>query len=252
MLQATGEFYREEGNRCVSQMDCIQYMKKVRSSRLDDRVSTTNAFPLVQILVLIDDEEFRSRKFLSPTSYKKVYNECLQRLVCDHFDTLKSECPNLIVGEDLEGEKRRATTWRDEIHRVRSALHNMYKLLNPTQIGTGYMVDRLQEHIAQIGHEKVQSLKGENVRRAVRKAKKAFPLRLFLVIDAVRWDAVGIAHKIHEYHQRNLCQWFEFCFGIGQSVYDYCEYEIGQSSLCQSTRIGSFRLHRLSPLFDLI
>ena len=74
---------------------------------------TTNVFSLAQILVLIDDEEFRSRKFLSPTSYKKVYNECLQRLVCDHFDTLKSECPNLIVQEDLDGERNDETMKRN-------------------------------------------------------------------------------------------------------------------------------------------
>ena len=56
---------------------------------------------------MIDDEEFRSRKFLNPTSYQKVYVECLQRLVCDHFDTLKSECNELIVKEDLEGRYER-------------------------------------------------------------------------------------------------------------------------------------------------
>jgi hypothetical protein len=56
-----------------------------------------------QILLLIDDEEFRSRKFLNSTSYTKEHNECLQRLVCDHFDTLKSECNELIVKEDLDG-----------------------------------------------------------------------------------------------------------------------------------------------------
>jgi hypothetical protein len=57
----------------------------------------------MQILLLIDDEEFRSRKFLNSTSYTKVHNECLQRLVCDHFDTLKSECNELIIKEDLDG-----------------------------------------------------------------------------------------------------------------------------------------------------
>ncbi|CAF1220958.1 unnamed protein product [Rotaria sordida] len=125
LLQATGEYYREEGNRCLTKHDCIQYMKK--------------------ILLLIDDEEFRSRKFLNPTSYSKVYNECLQRLVCDHFDTLKSECNELIIKEDLD------------------ALNNMYKLLKPTHIGINYMVEKLQDHISRIGHEKIQSLKGENL-----------------------------------------------------------------------------------------
>ncbi|CAF0895622.1 unnamed protein product [Adineta ricciae] len=125
LIQATGEYYREEGNRLLTKLDCIQYMKK--------------------ILLLIDDEEFRSRKFLNPTSYSKVYNECLQRLVCDHFETFKGECNELIVREDLD------------------ALQNMYKLLKPTHIGINYMVERLQEHIARIGHDKVQSLKGENL-----------------------------------------------------------------------------------------
>jgi len=52
---------------------------------------------------LIEGEKFRSRKFLHSTSYEKVDTECLQRLVCDHFDTLKSQCHELIVREDLDG-----------------------------------------------------------------------------------------------------------------------------------------------------
>lgn len=43
------------------------------------------------------------------------------------------------------------------------ALNNMYKLLKPTHIGINYMVEKLQEYISHIGHEKIQSLKGENV-----------------------------------------------------------------------------------------
>ena len=39
----------------------------------------------------------------------------------------------------------------------------MYKLLKPTHIGINYMVEKLQEYISQIGHEQIQSLKGENV-----------------------------------------------------------------------------------------
>lgn len=41
----------------------------------------------------------------------------------------------------------------------------MYKLLKPTHIGINYMVEKLQDYISRIGHEKIQSLKGENVRR---------------------------------------------------------------------------------------
>lgn len=39
----------------------------------------------------------------------------------------------------------------------------MYKLLEPTHIGISYMVERLQDHISNIGQEKVQALKGDNV-----------------------------------------------------------------------------------------
>ena len=114
---------------------------------------------------MIDDEEFRSRKFLNPTSYQKVYVECLQRLVCDHFDTLKSECNELIVKEDLDGRPNpeRTPVIPQAILFLSLALQNMYKLLKPSHIGTNYMVKRLEDNIAHIGHEKVQSLKGENV-----------------------------------------------------------------------------------------
>ncbi|CAF4302679.1 unnamed protein product, partial [Adineta steineri] len=124
-LQATGKYYREEGDRCLNKLDCIQYMKK--------------------ILLLIDDEEFRSRKFLNSTSYSKVYHECLQRLVCDHYDTLKNQCTELIIREDLD------------------ALRNMYKLLKPTHIGITYMVEQLQEHMSRTGHERIQTLPGDNL-----------------------------------------------------------------------------------------
>ncbi len=39
----------------------------------------------------------------------------------------------------------------------------MYKLLKPTHIGINYMVERLREHISNLGHEKIQSLRGDNV-----------------------------------------------------------------------------------------
>jgi len=101
-LQATGEYYREEGNRLIAKLDCIQYMKKVIENKIK-KIYFFNLFISIQISLLIDDEEFRSRKFLNSTSYKKVHKECLQCLVCDHFDTLKSECNELIIKEDLDG-----------------------------------------------------------------------------------------------------------------------------------------------------
>lgn len=40
----------------------------------------------------------------------------------------------------------------------------MYKLLKPTHIGINYMVERLKDNITSIGNERIQSLKGDNVR----------------------------------------------------------------------------------------
>ncbi|CAF1129217.1 unnamed protein product, partial [Didymodactylos carnosus] len=97
------------------------------------------------VLLLLDDEEFRSRKFLNPTSYTKVYNECHLYLIIVNMEIFKNECNKLIVEEDME------------------ALQNMYKLLKPIQTGIQYMVERLQDNITHIGNEKVQSLKGENL-----------------------------------------------------------------------------------------
>lgn len=117
--------------------------------------------------MLLDDEELRSYKFLNPTSYIKVKNECLQRLVCDHFDTFKNECNELIAREDFDGIKRKLSRCLSEIFVLLCflALRNMYKLLKPTHIGINYLVDKFQAHILSIGYEKVQSLKGENVCR---------------------------------------------------------------------------------------
>jgi hypothetical protein len=48
----------------------------------------------------------------------------------------------------------------------------MYKLLKPTHIGINYMVEKLQDNISRIGHEKVQSLKGDNVCYSKRRIKE--------------------------------------------------------------------------------
>ncbi|CAF1523186.1 unnamed protein product [Adineta steineri] len=39
----------------------------------------------------------------------------------------------------------------------------MYKLLKPTHIGITYMVEQLQEHMSRTGHERIQSLPGDNL-----------------------------------------------------------------------------------------
>jgi hypothetical protein len=55
----------------------------------------------------------------------------------------------------------------------------MYKLLKPTHIGINYMVEKLQDNISRIGHDKVQSLKGENVCYFIKNFRKSSFLWFF-------------------------------------------------------------------------
>ena len=83
----------------------------------------------------------------------------------------------------------------------------MYKLLNPTHIGTSYMVEQLKDHIAHIGHEKIQSLKGETVCIEDGAAGSMIVRISVLAIDLVRGDSSGTTYQVYEYHQRDVCQW---------------------------------------------
>jgi hypothetical protein len=60
----------------------------------------------------------------------------------------------------------------------------MYKLLKPTHIGINYMVEKLQDNISRIGHNKIQSLKGENVCYYFEKENERF-IFMFLVINII-------------------------------------------------------------------
>lgn len=55
------------------------------------------------------------------------------------------------------------------------ALQNMFQLLKPTDIGISYMVERLQGYITNLGHEQIQSLRGENVSEDARTNHRHFP-----------------------------------------------------------------------------
>lgn len=87
----------------------------------------------------------RSRRFLNPSSYTKVNQECQKRLVEAYLGFLHSECKELIKNE------------------VKHDLRNMYKLLKPFPNGLTVMVEEVQNHIARIGLEAVNGLKGDNV-----------------------------------------------------------------------------------------
>lgn len=81
----------------------------------------------------------------------------------------------------------------------------MYKLLNPTHIGTSYMVEQLKEHIAHIGHEKIQSLKGETVGIEDEAVGSMIVRISVLAINLVRGNPSGTTYEVYEYHQRDIC-----------------------------------------------
>jgi len=126
LLQDTGDYYRVEANKLLESMNCSDYMEKVLSR--------------------IDEESYRARKFLHPSSYEKVLHVCQQRMIADHLQRLHEVCP-----EFVRTEKRKD-------------LSNMYKLLKPIAGGLDTLVTEVEEHIKEVGQENLQSvLKSENV-----------------------------------------------------------------------------------------
>ncbi|XP_033639756.1 cullin-2-like [Asterias rubens] len=125
LIHDTGEYYRKESANLLQNHNCAQYMEKV--------------------LQRLEEENFRSRKFLHHSSYNKVMHECRTRMVADHMSFLHGECRNMVRTEML------------------SDLARMYKLLKPVPNGLHIMVTELQEHIKQTGLQSVSSLQGDNV-----------------------------------------------------------------------------------------
>ncbi|KAL5007129.1 hypothetical protein ScPMuIL_015935 [Solemya velum] len=128
-LRETGDYYRKEASQLKDECTCSEYMEKV--------------------IQKLDNENFRSRKFLHPSSYAKVTHECQQRMVADHLqfihEFLKSDCKELMHTER------------------RKDLGNMYTLLKPIQRGLGFLIQQVEDHIRQMGLEAVKNLKGENI-----------------------------------------------------------------------------------------
>lgn len=124
-LKETGDFYRSEAAKLKDECVCSDYMEKV--------------------IKKLQEEDFRSRKFLHPSSYGKVTHECQQRMVADHLMFLHGECPEMVQNEKLQD------------------LENMYKLLKPIHGGLQLLIQEVEEHIKSVGLEAVKNLKGDNV-----------------------------------------------------------------------------------------
>ena len=117
----------------------------------------------LKALARLNEENLRSRKFLNPSSYSKVSQQCQQRLVEDYLNFLHSECQELIKNEIKNGFVFICLFTFDNKLLFILDLRNMYKLLKPVTNGLGLLVDEVQHHITNIGLEAVRGLKGENV-----------------------------------------------------------------------------------------
>uniref|UniRef100_A0A2C9LFS3 Cullin family profile domain-containing protein n=1 Tax=Biomphalaria glabrata TaxID=6526 RepID=A0A2C9LFS3_BIOGL len=122
-LKETGEFYRHEAARLKADCTCSEYLEKV--------------------IQRLDNENFRSRKFLHSTSYAKVTHEVQTRMVADIIDFLHGECKDMV-----EQEKRKDLT-------------NLYILLKPIHKGLEVLVKEVESHIKQQGIQSVVSLKND-------------------------------------------------------------------------------------------
>ncbi|BFZ01433.1 hypothetical protein BsWGS_04472 [Bradybaena similaris] len=122
-LKETGEFYRHEAARLKAECTCSDYLEKV--------------------IQRLDNENFRSRKFLHSTSYAKVTQEVQARMVADIIDFLHGECKEMV-----EHEKRKDLT-------------NLYILLKPIHKGLDTLVKEVETHIKQQGMQSVLSLQND-------------------------------------------------------------------------------------------
>ena len=50
-------------------------------------------------LARLNEENMRSRRFLNPSSYNKINQECQKRLIEDYLSFLHFECKELIKNE---------------------------------------------------------------------------------------------------------------------------------------------------------
>uniref|UniRef100_A0A8D2Q5A1 Cullin 2 n=1 Tax=Varanus komodoensis TaxID=61221 RepID=A0A8D2Q5A1_VARKO len=128
-LNETGEYYKQEASNLMQESNCSQYMEKV--------------------LCRLKDEEMRCRKYLHPSSYGKVINECQQRMVADHLQFLHAECHSIIRQEK------------------RNDMANMYTLLHAVPSGLPHMIQELQNHIHDEGLRATSNLSQENALTSV-------------------------------------------------------------------------------------
>ncbi|KAK5638922.1 hypothetical protein RI129_013217 [Pyrocoelia pectoralis] len=124
-LNSSGEHFKRDAARLLESKDVSFYMEKV--------------------IAKIDEELFRARKFLHPSSLPKITQRCETHMVAEHLLFLYSECKNMVQGERKQD------------------LSNMYILLKSVPNAVGVLVETVLDHIKTQGLVAVNNLQGENV-----------------------------------------------------------------------------------------
>lgn len=125
LLVDTEIYYSGLAQTMLSELSCSQYME--------------------QVIILLEQEEIRAKKYLHESSVEKVISLCQKVMIKAHKEKLHSVCHDLITNEENKD------------------LRNMYRLLKPIQAGLSVMVKEFEEYVKKKGLEAVSRLTGENV-----------------------------------------------------------------------------------------
>lgn len=125
LLQASGEYYRNEALKLLQRCTVSEYMEEV--------------------IKLLDEEQKRAAKFLHDSSLTKLRKECEERMITDHLQFLYSECKEMVSQDKRED------------------LKNMYTLLKPIPDGLKNLIQIFLDHIKNEGTETISTLAGDNI-----------------------------------------------------------------------------------------
>ncbi|CAB07302.3 Cullin-2 [Caenorhabditis elegans] len=125
LLTDTEQYYSALAQKMLTDLSCSEYME--------------------QVIVLLEQEEMRAKKYLHESSVEKVITLCQKVMIKAHKDKLHAVCHDLITNEENKD------------------LRNMYRLLKPIQAGLSVMVKEFEEYVKKKGLEAVSRLTGENV-----------------------------------------------------------------------------------------
>eukprot|EP00123_Amoebidium_parasiticum_P012952 comp21677_c0_seq1/m.30526 comp21677_c0_seq1/g.30526 ORF comp21677_c0_seq1/g.30526 comp21677_c0_seq1/m.30526 type:complete len:741 (-) comp21677_c0_seq1:329-2551(-) len=119
-LEATAEYYKRESALFLADNDCAAYMRKAEQR--------------------LKEEELRSQKFIDPSSYKKLQQECEAQLIEAHKAIMEAECETYIRSNRLE------------------ELSRMYKLLKRIVGGLDPMLAVFQKYVTDAGRHEMAAI----------------------------------------------------------------------------------------------